>query len=209
MKTQTIEQPMAVICMHGGTNLHKKNQSMTSRVRIAPLLMLTVLCLALAAVPASAITLYDNGPVNGQVNGWAINFGFVVSNSFNLTRQSTVQGFDFVVWSLPGDLPQRVDWSISSAANGGTVFGSGTANLSSQFFFTNQYGFNIDEETVTGLNLPLGATVQPDWLNLQNAVTQQGNPLYWDENSGVACTSIGCPSLGLREYRRLNPFGNV
>jgi hypothetical protein len=30
---------------------------------------------------------------------------------------------------------------------------------------------------------------------LQNAVTQQGSPLYWDENSGVGCSSPGCPSL--------------
>ena len=46
---------------------------------------------------------------------------------------------------------------------------------------------------VTGLNVSLGAGTY--YLNLQNAVTSQGNPLYWDENDGAGCNSPGCPSL--------------
>ena len=45
---------------------------------------LSLLCLALAVIPASAQTLYDNGPVNGGVNAWTINFGYVVSDTFTL-----------------------------------------------------------------------------------------------------------------------------
>jgi hypothetical protein len=165
---------------------------MKTHLRIASLSLFTVLCLALTVLPAAADVVYDNGPVNGQVNGWTINNGFVVSDSFDLTRKSTIQGFDFAVWAFPGDTPQKVDWSLTSAANGGTIFGSGTANLTSQFLFTNLDGFDIDEETVTGLNV--SGEAGSYWLNLQNAVTLQGNPLYWDENSGVGCTSAGCPS---------------
>jgi hypothetical protein len=32
------------------------------------------------------------------------------------------------------------------------------------------------------------------WLELQNAVDTQGNPVFWDQNSGVGCHSPGCPS---------------
>ena len=28
---------------------------------------------------------------------------------------------------------------------------------------------------------------QPYWLNLQNATSAGGDPVYWDENSGVGC----------------------
>ena len=36
-----------------------------------------ILCLALAAVPASAQDLYDNGPINGTIDAWTINFGYL------------------------------------------------------------------------------------------------------------------------------------
>lgn len=32
------------------------------------------------------------------------------------------------------------------------------------------------------------------WLNLENGVVPSGDPVYWDENSGIGCTSPGCPS---------------
>ena len=89
-----------------------------------------------------------------------------------------------------------VDWSITSGENGGTMFGSGTAsgsNLSDKFISTNQYGYDIDTITVSGLNVAeqSGSTY---WLNLQNAAVPSGDPVYWDENSGVGCKSNGCPS---------------
>ncbi len=38
------------------------------------------------------------------------------------------------------------------------------------------------------------------WLNLQNAANAAGDPIYWDENSGVGCGGTDghgadCPSL--------------
>ena len=47
------------------------------KVRIASL---TILCLALAAIPALAD--YNNGPINGTTDAWTINFGYVVSDTF-------------------------------------------------------------------------------------------------------------------------------
>jgi len=69
-----------------------------------------------------------------------------------------------------------VDWSVTSAENGGTVFGSGTASgtsLTDTFISTNQFGYDIDKVTVVNLNV---ATVAGTtyWLNLQNAAHSKG-----------------------------------
>ena len=32
------------------------------------------------------------------------------------------------------------------------------------------------------------------WLTLANAEVPDGDPVYWDQNSGVGCHSPGCPS---------------
>jgi PEP-CTERM motif len=160
------------------------------KLRIAAL---TVICLALAAIPAWAS--YDNGPINGTTDAWTINFGYVVSDSYK-SDGSTVTGFSFGVWEFPGDTMSSVDWSITSGENSGTVFGSGTvsgSNLTDKFISTNQYGFDVDAITATGLSVPEqnGSTY---WLNLQNAAVPSGDPVYWDENSGAGCKGSGCPS---------------
>ena len=131
--------------------------------------------------------IYSNGPVNGSVDAWTINFGYVVSNSFTLDSSNPVTGFDFFVWAYPGDTPLTVDWSITSDEFGGTTYASGTAQVTSTFIFSNQYGYDIDLGTATGLNVGLAAGTY--WLNMQNASTSQGNPLFWDENSGPSYAS--------------------
>jgi PEP-CTERM motif len=157
---------------------------------------LTIFCLSLAAVQAWAQNWsYDNGPINGTVDAWTINFGFIVSDTFT-AGGSSVTGFAFGAHEFPGDTVTSVDWSITSAENGGTTFGSGTAsgnNLTDKFLSTNQFGFQIDEIIVSGLNVPT-TTGTAYRLNLQNAVVPSGDPVYWDENSGVGCMSNGCPS---------------
>ncbi len=161
---------------------------------------LTILCLALAAVPASAQVLYDNGPINGTVDAWTINFGYIVSDTFTLLNNSTVGGFDFGVWEFPGDVLTSVGWTMTSMENGGTLYASGIAggkNLTDKFISINQYGYDIDEISVTGLNVGLNGGTY--WLNLQNAVLPSGDPVFWDENSGVGCGGDngkggGCPS---------------
>ncbi len=162
------------------------------KLRIASL---TILCLALAAIPASAQMLYDNGPIYGDIDAWPFSSPYVVSDTFTLSSNSTVGGFELGTWEFPGDVLSSVDWSITSAENGGTVFGSGTVsgkNLTDQLYFVNQYGYDIDLITATGLNVGLSGGTY--WLNLQNAVVPSGDPVYWDENSGVGCKSNGCPS---------------
>jgi PEP-CTERM motif len=172
---------------------------------------LTLFCLAVVVVPASAQQLYDNGPINGTTDAWTINFGYIVSDSFSCCKggpggggpagSGTINGFEFGVWEYPGDTLSSVDWSITTGENSGNVLGSGTAsegNLTDQFISTNQYGYDIDKITVTGLNVPGLAYGSTYWLNLQNASVPSGDPVYWDENSGVGCGGNGasgsCPS---------------
>jgi len=162
---------------------------------------LTILCLMLAAVPASAQVLYDNGPISGTINGWTINFGFIVSDTFTLSANSAVGGFQFGEWEFPGDVLSSVDWSITSMENGGTVLGSGTAsgkNLTDQFISSNVYGFDVDKITVTGLSVGLSGGTY--WLNLQNAMVPNGDPVFWDQNYGKGCggsdgKGANCPSM--------------
>jgi len=164
---------------------------------------LVILFLLPAAVPAWAKVLYDNGPINGTTDAWTINFGYVVSDTF--VADGGVDGFSFGVWEFPGDTLTSVHWSITSGPLAGPIppnalgrifYVSGTAsgiNLTDKFLSTNQYGYNIDLITVTGLSVQVsyGNTY---WLNLQNAVVPSGDPVYWDENSGIGCSSPGCPS---------------
>ena len=56
----------------------------------------------------------------------------------------------------------------------------------------NQYGFNVCTETGSFNGPTLGNETY--WLSLLNAVVSNGDPVYWDENSGIDCQSEGCPS---------------
>ena len=147
--------------------------------------LLVFLCLAI--LPMSAQVLYDNGPVNGTQDGWTINFGYVVSDTFVLTGAGTVGGFDFYTWTFPGDTTLTVDWQITSAEFGGTNYGSGTAAVVETFISSNQYGYNVNKDSVGITPFVLAAGTY--WLNLDNATVASGDPVYWDENSGPSMAS--------------------
>ena len=170
------------------------------KTRIA---LLTLFCLALAALPAwGGSWTYENGPINGNVDAWTINFGFTVSDSYFATGTS-VNGFEFGVRELPGDRMTGVDWILSTGpcsdpgSGCGTIVGFGTANGSNfndQFLHVNEFGYDIDLITVSNLNVPeISGTGY--FLTLANATVSSGDPVYWDENSGVGCHSAGCPSI--------------
>jgi len=158
---------------------------------------LTILCLALVSVPAFAQWSYDNGPINGSNDAWTINFGYIISDTFAAGGSTT--GFQFGAWEFTGDSFSSVQWSITTAENGGTVIGSGTASkdggtLTDSFISTNQYGYDIDKISVSGLNVATSSGTTY-WLNLFNGAVPNGDPVYWDENSGKGCGGAGCPSL--------------
>src|SRR5271166_4568744 len=158
---------------------------------------LAILSLALAAIPAfgQGGWSYDNGPINGTTDAWTINFGYVVSDTF--TAGGATTDFEFGAWEFSGDALTSVDWSITTAENGGMIIGSGTAsgkNITDTFISSNQYGYDVDTIAVSGLNVAT-ASGTSYWLNLQNATVPSGDPVFWDENSGKGCGGAGCPSM--------------
>jgi len=165
-------------------------------MKLRPVLLcaLASLCFAAAAVPAAAQnTLYDNGPINGEVDAFTINFGFAVSDTFTLSDAGTISGLSFGAWQFPGDVLESVDLTISSETlGGGTVFYDGNVNFTASNCFSNSFGFNVctEQGSFDGPSLNSGTY----WLTLQNAVVNTGDPIYWDSNDGVGCTSPGCPS---------------
>ena len=149
---------------------------------------LTLLALCLAVVPAIAQTdIYDNGAINGTTDAWTINSGFTVSDTFTLGAGATVSGLSFGAWLEPGDSLVSAEVSITSSEFGGTSFFDSNVNFTSSGCGTNQDGFTVCTETGSFSGPALNAGTY--WLNLNNAVTSLGAPVYWDENSGASSAS--------------------
>ena len=151
-------------------------------------LRIAMFALCLAAVPAMADTLYSNGAINGTTDAWTINFGFAVSDSFTTATNSTLNSIAFGAWLFPGDTILSTEVLVGLTEYGAELSDQ-IVNLSQQSCSGNQYGYNVC--TVTGnLGTPvnlLGGV--PYWLTLQNAVVNNGDPVYWDENGGASSAS--------------------
>jgi len=167
--------------------------------------LLLMLSLTLAAAPAGAVDiqlLYSNGPLDGYTNAWTINYGYSVYDSFTLSTSGTMTSFSFGVWVYPGDRPLTVDYQIWTNPQSGTLLAAGTSNLIDAFQFNNGWpngGYDVYISTAFTAPISLlgGNTY---WLRLLDATTVQGNPMFWDENSGIGCSSPGCPSQAYDEY---------
>ena len=164
------------------------------KLQITPLSLLALL-VSILVVPAMADSiLYNNGaPCPSQcTDAWTISTPFAVTDNFTLVGNATLTGVDFAVWVYPGDIPQSVDWELGNSAFGSNI-GVGTAsNLGVTVLGLNEYGFDLDEVSFSLPEIQLGAGTY--WLTLQNASIANGDPVYWDENSGSDCSSPGCPS---------------
>ena len=156
-------------------------------------LSLIVLCLTLSAIPAMAQSdLYDNGPINGQITGWTIDFGFSVSDSFTLANPATVDGISFGLFLFPGDTLTSAEVQIGGGPFGNQLFDE-TINFTASNCFVDQFGYNICQETGSFSGVALNAGTY--WMTLSNASVPSGDPVFWDQNSGVGCQGSGCPSL--------------
>ena len=144
------------------------------------------LCLALAAVPAMAQVLYSNGATNGNTDAWTINFGFAVSDTFP-TPGGPINGLQFAAWLFPGDVLLNSEVLITTAEFGGTTLFDQVVNFTQQTGCPiNSYGYAICVESGSfSANLAAGTY----WLTLQNATVNNGDPVYWDENSGPSSAS--------------------
>jgi hypothetical protein len=147
----------------------------------------------LLAIPASAGTAYSNGPINGTVDGWTINSGYDVADTFSLSSAQTLTSVTFGAWTTPGDTVNDVSWAIvldptTCTPTCAAPLFSGTAAVTQTFLEAGTgfaAGLNIDSES---FNLPASVTLGPGnfWLVLQGATDTAANTdlIYWDENDG-------------------------
>ena len=143
--------------------------------------------------PLDSSDIYDNGPINGNTDAWAIDFGFIVSDTFNIVSDGTnITGMSFGEWLFPGDTLTSVELSITSGENGGTGYFDQTVNITQGSCTPNLFGYNVCPETSSFNGPTLNAGTY--WVNLQNASLPNGDPTWWDENSGVGCQGQDCPS---------------
>jgi len=159
---------------------------------------------ALFAGQTQAAVLYDNGPINGTVDAWTINYGYAVSDSFTLSQASDVTGVNFGVWSDPGDTMTTVDWAITTTP--ATYTDTATATVTSGPVVGQGFGYyDLRTDSFSLPNISLGAGTY--YLVLQNAVTAGGNPIYWDENDGLStATESVTGSIGSESFQII---GNV
>ncbi|HEY1926118.1 MAG TPA: PEP-CTERM sorting domain-containing protein [Caulobacteraceae bacterium] len=134
----------------------------------------------LFAGAASASVLYGNGPPSGKIDGWLINPGFAVSDSFTLTSAATITGVTFGVWTSPGDSISAIDWGIADAP--GVYTDTATATVTSGTGTENLYEFDVgvDSFSITPTTLAAGTY----YLVLQNASVTNGDLAGWDVNNG-------------------------
>jgi hypothetical protein len=165
---------------------------------VAPLLLILFIVFSASAAAAGS---YDNGPPNGDINGWLISTGFAVSETFVLLQTQQVDSFSFSLWLTPGqgNVITSAELSITSQENGGTVYFD---QVLTSWFQTgscvlNEFGYNQCTDTVNFAGpVVTGGTTY--WINISNAIGQ--DVIGWDENDGVGCGGDnglggGCPSL--------------
>ena len=170
--------------------------------RLASFILVSFACLVSLGIPAKAQVVYENGPINGNIDAWTINFGFVVADSFTISGgATTVTGLSFGAWLFAGDTLNSAEVSITSEPFGGTTYFDQVVNFTASGCAINNFGFNVCDETgiFSGPTLNNGLY----WVNLQNALSSNGNPVYWDENDGVGCHSPGCPSTGAENFESI------
>jgi uncharacterized repeat protein (TIGR03803 family) len=127
--------------------------------------------------------VYSNAGIDGFTDAWTINFGFVVSDTFAVGSGSGISGMSFGAWLFPGDIVTSAEVSFTSEPNGGTTYFDQMLSFSQNGCFTNNFGFSVCEETSGSFSIP-GLPPGTYWVNLQNATTPSGDPVYWDENNG-------------------------
>ena len=143
--------------------------------------------------PPQGGPIYDNGPINGTTDAWTINFGFIVSDTITIVDATSRHRNEFRGLAIPGrHADVRRGFHHLGAKRRHQLLRS-DGELHPERLCANQYGYNVCTETSSNFN---GPTLQPGtyWVNLHNASVPSGDPVYWDENSGVGCESSGCPS---------------
>ena len=146
------------------------------------LLLLGAVVLSLLVTPVWA-ALYDNGPINGTINGLRIDGGWAVGNSFTLSAASNLTNAQIGLWVNSGETPVQVEWKIGTGYADDT-YGSGTS-VFSENTAKGSAGYYPLYESTFALNLASSLGAGTYWLTLTNATsTNSGNGVWWDINKG-------------------------
>jgi hypothetical protein len=147
----------------------------------------------LVALPATADTLYSNGPFNGDSDAWTINLGYSVSDSFIVANNSSIQDLHFVYWIFPdGQMLTTVDMQIGSTSFGGN--GQILSSVTNTYLGANSFGDSLYEANYAFPSIPWSGA---GFVTLSNACTTLdcATPIYWDENSGPSIAYDGAAGL--------------
>lgn len=165
-------------------------------MNLHPTVCLLMACfVAVFALPAAAAPLWDNGPISGTIGSFNINSGPQVFDSFTVSGSGTpLFGLTFGAWLQPGDVLQNVSFEIwTGPGRTGTMFFGASVFVTQSNCSTNSAGKAVCLETsaFSGAGAPPVGTL---WLDIFDAFSKNGDPVGWDMNNGVGCTSPGCPS---------------
>jgi MYXO-CTERM domain-containing protein len=145
-----------------------------------------IVVLSLMSVACWGTTLYTNGAISGAIGGAMINGGFEVSDSFVLSSDSFVTGVSNIgLWVYTPDVPETVDWVISTAPDGGgtvEAFGAGSSLATS--FFETVGNRDIYSSSFSTGSVALSAGTY--YLELLNATSAGSGAVFWDVNGGSA-----------------------
>ena len=158
------------------------------KLKVASTLAVFILAFVFAVVPASADVLYDNtGPGSFATNAWDFfnggGGGSTISNSFVLSHDSAVSGFNFYAWVYPGDSLSSYTWAITSTPFGapiatGNAIGGPNTQVGTGFGY-----YPILQESVSFAGLYLLANTTY-YFELSNGVDAYDIGVWWDESDG-------------------------
>ena len=66
----------------------------------------------------AASLIYDNGPINGNIDAWQIGGGQDVEDSFTVSGPTTLGSAQAGLWLDTGATPTSLDWSIGTTPGG-------------------------------------------------------------------------------------------
>ena len=87
-----------------------------------------------------------------------------------------------VNWNFAGDITTGVELQLGASSFGNNYADLTLATSGSTDLGSNQYGYELWQYDFTFANVqvPNGTS----WVTLSNATSAEGEPVYWDENSG-------------------------
>ena len=147
-------------------------------------------------VPAGAGVIYDNGPLQGTINGIDVSPAKTVFDSFYVVTPAVPTSLTFGAWVDIGNTAQSVDVNIWADPTAKTPIFTETVTPTQTGCTINSFNYEVCTETVQLSNGPTLAA-GTYWLELANGWSSYGTVktwLGWDVNNGNLCTSRNCPS---------------